>query len=114
MKNYVEFLETVVEEVQADLESLIKQVEEQIDEIKNLREEIEHLKYINKQVTYTPINVPEIKPIGTGTNPCDYCYPNPKYRDNGIYIGDSPCQWCPHSPYKVTCETDTNINETIK
>ena len=34
-------------------------------------------------------------------NPCDYC-PN-KPDPNKMVIGDSPCQWCKHNPFKITC-----------
>ena len=33
---------------------------------------------------------------------CEGCPNNPKYLKT-TYIGDSPCQWCQKSPYKVTC-----------
>ena len=36
---------------------------------------------------------------------CDNCPNNPKYL-KAPYIGDSPCQWCQKSPYKVTCTSD--------
>lgn len=35
-------------------------------------------------------------------NPCDNCPNNPKYL-KAPYVGDSPCQWCQKSPWKVTC-----------
>ena len=35
-------------------------------------------------------------------NPCDYC-PN-KPDPNKMVVGDSPCQWCEHNPFKVTCD----------
>ena len=37
------------------------------------------------------------------TNPCEGCPNNPALSDTPI-IGDSPCQWCQHSPTRVTCE----------
>ena len=45
-------------------------------------------------------------PIGAGQapNPCTDCQAMKTIREqypNG-YVGDSPCQWCPHGP-KVTC-----------
>jgi len=107
-----ETLKEKISEAQADLnlKVLIEQVKEQKDEIEQLKKEIEQLKYINKQITYVPINIPEIKT--TETNPCEYCPSNPRYKTNGIYVGDSPCQWCPHSPYRTTCSSTTNIKES--
>jgi len=42
----------------------------------------------------------------TTGNPCDGCYWPRQLRDvyHGTYVGDTPCQWCPHGP-KVTCKT---------
>ena len=38
-------------------------------------------------------------------NPCEGCPNNPKYLKTP-YIGDSPCQWCQKSPWKVTCTSN--------
>lgn len=38
-------------------------------------------------------------------NPCEGCPYNPKYLKTP-YIGDSPCQWCQKSPWKVTCTSN--------
>ena len=38
----------------------------------------------------------------TSTNPCEGCPNNPALSDTPI-IGDSPCQWCLHSPTRVIC-----------
>lgn len=35
-------------------------------------------------------------------NSCENCPNNPKYLKTP-YVGDSPCQWCQKSPWKVTC-----------
>lgn len=99
-------------DVADDIKEIVNQVKELKEEIEKLKKEIEQLKYINKQITYTPINIPEI--TTTGTNPCEYCFSNPKYKNDGIYVGDLPCQWCPHSPYRITCSStnSTNTNST--
>lgn len=36
---------------------------------------------------------------------CEGCPNNPKYL-KAPYIGDSPCQWCQKSPWKVTCTSN--------
>lgn len=36
---------------------------------------------------------------------CESCPNNPKYLKTP-YIGDSPCQWCQKSPWKVTCTSN--------
>lgn len=35
-------------------------------------------------------------------NPCDYCPRKPD--PNKMVVGDSPCQWCRHNPFKLTCD----------
>ena len=41
------------------------------------------------------------------TNPCEGCPNNPALSDIPI-VGDSPCEWCQHSPTRVTCRTNDN------
>lgn len=41
---------------------------------------------------------------------CEGCQNNPKYLKTP-YIGDSPCQWCQKSPYKVTCTSNVKQGE---
>lgn len=36
---------------------------------------------------------------------CEGCPNNPKYLKTP-YVGDSPCQWCQKSPWKVTCTSN--------
>ncbi len=41
----------------------------------------------------------------TAPNPCEEC---PTYRmmqNDEIYIGDVPCEYCEHKPYKLTCDS---------
>lgn len=38
-------------------------------------------------------------------NGCEGCPNNPKYLKTP-YVGDSPCQWCQKSPWKVTCTSN--------
>lgn len=38
-------------------------------------------------------------------NGCEGCPNNPKYLKMP-YIGDSPCQWCQKSPWKITCSAN--------
>lgn len=37
-------------------------------------------------------------------NPCGNCELYKKLQKGEIYVGDSPCQWCEHSPFKLTCD----------
>lgn len=41
---------------------------------------------------------------------CEGCPNNPKYLKTP-YIGDSPCQWCQKSPWKVTCTANTKFGD---
>ena len=42
----------------------------------------------------------------TDGDPCENCEWHRKMLMNKEpYIGDSPCQWCQHYPYKITCES---------
>jgi hypothetical protein len=41
----------------------------------------------------------------TNKNPCDDCWFTKRLNSGEIYIGDSPCEWCQHYPFKVTCGT---------
>lgn len=41
------------------------------------------------------------------TNPCESCEFYKRLQKEGIYVGDSPCQWCEHYPFKITCKTGT-------
>ena len=34
---------------------------------------------------------------------CKNCEWNKKIKEQGVYIGDSPCEWCQHNPWKITC-----------
>jgi len=46
------------------------------------------------------------------SNPCSRCDWGKKHR-NEIYVGDTPCQWCQHSPYRVTCSDPTKIDTSL-
>ena len=45
----------------------------------------------------------------TTTNPCEGCPNNPALSDTPV-VGDSPCQWCVHSPTRVTCESGQKVH----
>lgn len=36
---------------------------------------------------------------------CEGCPNNPKYLKTP-YVGDTPCQWCQKSPWKITCTSN--------
>ena len=47
----------------------------------------------------------EDKPSKTESNPCEACH-NRFDQVDGLgnpIVGDSPCQWCSHYKYKITC-----------
>ena len=52
----------------------------------------------------------DVKPIGTfristDDYDCSNCDFAKTLKAAGYYIGDTPCQWCSKSPYRVTCTT---------
>ncbi len=51
-------------------------------------------------------------------NPCANCNYTKKLMLGQTYVGDAPCTWCEHNPFKITCTnvytaTNTNTNVTI-
>ena len=66
------------------------------------------------QVTYDffyngqPLDEDQLNDLtSTGTfDPCRNCInkDGPKDAFGNPTVGDSPCQWCSHSPFKVTCK----------
>ncbi|MBO7732599.1 MAG: hypothetical protein J6S67_08600 [Methanobrevibacter sp.] len=55
-------------------------------------------------ITVTSESPPVKTVISDKTNPCDECFSNPKWYSVGYdQTGDTPCQWCPNSPFRVTC-----------
>lgn len=52
-----------------------------------------------------PLTLPDGATLVNNENGCEGCPNNPKYLKTP-YIGDSPCQWCPKSPWKVTCTSN--------
>lgn len=55
------------------------------------------------------INEPNYSPYDI--EPCRSCPNNPKLQNNvlGNGVGDSPCQFCSHYPYKITCDCDAAV-----
>ena len=53
-------------------------------------------------LVYRPFSLPDWATKSDNWSGCEGCPNNPKYLKTP-YVGDSPCQWCPKSPYKVTC-----------
>ena len=49
-----------------------------------------------------PCTLPDGATLINNENGCEGCPNNPKYLKTP-YVGDSPCQWCQKSPWKVTC-----------
>lgn len=51
-------------------------------------------------------------------NPCGTCSYYQRLKAGEIYVGDTPCTWCQHNPFRVTCTnvytaTNTNTDVTI-
>ena len=61
-------------------------------------ESLELQKYFEKQINKTEGN-----PV---SSPCNTCSFYRQFLTSGrTYMGDSPCQYCPHNHYIVTCNT---------
>ena len=71
----------------------------------------------SRKNTQPPLNWQSFQPIigdpvgscGSGTatyDPCKFCSWPQTVRDvyHGVYVGDSPCEWCPHGN-RVVCGT---------
>ena len=66
----------------------------------------------------TPFIAPQIKATDNMqfNNPCANCNYIKKLMLNQTYVGDIPCTWCEHNPFKVTCTnvyTATNTNTDV-
>ena len=66
------------------------------------------------QITVTP----NVKDNNQSINPCGNCNFYKQLMSRQIYIGDTPCTWCQHNPFRVTCTnistaTSTNTDVTI-
>ena len=56
---------------------------------------------IPSTIEITPLKSTELTSAG---DPCENCDWHKKMlTSKEPYIGDSPCQWCQHYPYKITC-----------
>lgn len=59
--------------------------------------------------------IPCNTPSETALNPCSNCDWWKKMITKGaVYVGDTPCTWCPKSPYKVTCGSISTDSTTPK
>jgi len=46
-------------------------------------------------------------------NPCANCEYTKKLTLGQVYVGDPPCTWCQHNPFKITCNSiNTNTGTT--
>ena len=64
-----------------------------------------HGTYPYNDLVYRPLTLPEGATLVNNESGCEGCPNNPKYLKTP-YIGDSPCQWCQKSPWKVTCTSN--------
>src|SRR5574344_637819 len=61
------------------------------------------------------INEPSYNPYDI--EPCRSCPNNPRFKQNNVLgngAGDSPCQWCSHYPYRITCMDECGTINKIK
>lgn len=56
-------------------------------------------------LVYRPYTLPDWATLVNNESGCEGCPNNPKYLKTP-YVGDSPCQWCQKSPWKVTCTSN--------
>lgn len=56
-------------------------------------------------LVYRPFPLPDWATKSDNWSSCEGCPNNPKYLKTP-YVGDSPCQWCQKSPWKVTCTSN--------
>lgn len=56
-------------------------------------------------LVYRPFPLPDWATKSDNWSGCEGCPNNPKYLKT-LYVGDSPCQWCPKSPWKITCTSN--------
>ena len=56
-------------------------------------------------LVYRPYTLPDWATKSDNWSGCEGCPNNPKYLKTP-YVGDSPCQWCQKSPWKVTCTSN--------
>lgn len=49
----------------------------------------------------------------TGIDACANCDFTKKLNTEGAYIGDSPCEFCSHNPYRVSCSNTTNSTQQL-
>ena len=56
-------------------------------------------------LVYRPFPLPDWATKSDNWSGCEGCPNNPKYLKTP-YVGDSPCQWCQKSPWKVTCTSN--------
>jgi hypothetical protein len=45
-------------------------------------------------------------------DPCDQCTWRKNLLENGSYVGDTPCTWCPHNKFSCTVSTAISSVET--
>lgn len=55
----------------------------------------------------------DVRPIGTfristDDYDCSNCDFTKTLKTTGYYVGDTPCQWCSKSPYRLTCTTTSS------
>lgn len=93
------------EAVQRQLDALAIRIQELRQECEETRKELEKIRTFDR---ITPVI--ESPVILENDDPCAGCVNKP--RVDQIQIGDSPCQWCSHSPWKITCSTVTTTPST--
>lgn len=64
-----------------------------------------HGTYPYNDLVYRPFTLPDWATKSDNLSGCEGCLNNPKYLKTP-YVGDTPCQWCQKSPWKVTCTSN--------
>ncbi len=79
----------------------------------------------DKKCSYCKYRPTHYWSVGTGTvnynwpydmgtagtiNPCEYCSWTLKIKQDGTYVGDVPCNNCPHNPHKIICSNTISLD----
>lgn len=64
----------------------------------------------NGDLVYRPFTLPDWATKSDNWSGCEGCPNNPKYLEIP-YVGDSPCQWCQKSPWKITYASNTKFGD---
>lgn len=98
-----------------NFDKFYKNVKNQIKDHSDFEIEVRCKHYSSgiSEIQPVPYNPPynPLQPYVTwdSTGNCKDCWFTKRLTTGEPYVGDSPCQWCSNSPYKVTCTSSNNI-----